>query len=129
MDLSLARRFARPFEAVRSDIIAALAKEGFGILSTIDLEAKFEEKLGKSAGAHVILGACNPALAWRATQAVPELAVLLPCNVVLRQTDDGVVVDIMDPEAALGLLDDATVAEVAMEAKERLVRVLADVAS
>ncbi len=128
MELSLQRTLHEDFDDLVERVTAALAAEGFGILTTIDLQAKFKEKLDRDHPRYLILGACNPALAWDAVGAVPELGVLLPCNVIVRDADDGaVVIDIMDPQAALSLIDDPTVARVASEARERLQRALAAV--
>ncbi|MGB0652942.1 MAG: DUF302 domain-containing protein [Thermoplasmatota archaeon] len=106
----------------------ALATEGFGVLTTIDLQAKMLEKLDRQMGRYVILGACNPALAWDAVGAVPEIGVLLPCNVIVREdpaAGGAVVLEAMNPLAALGLIDDDTVRAVATDADARLRRALA----
>lgn len=101
-----------------------LQKEGFGVLTTIDFQAKMKEKLGKDVDPYMILGACNPALAYEAVGAVPELGVLLPCNVIVRDTPEGTVVEAMEPKAALGLIPDKTVQRIGLEASERLHRVI-----
>ncbi|MGB0652281.1 MAG: DUF302 domain-containing protein [Thermoplasmatota archaeon] len=125
MGISLQRTAAGVFEDVVERITANLAEQGFGILTTIDLQAKFREKLHRKSDRYVILAACNPALAWEAVGAVPELGVLLPCNVIVREAKDGqVIVDAMDPGAALALVDDPTVAKVAADARSRLTTAL-----
>ena len=105
----------------------ALAKEGFGMLTTIDVAATLKKKLGKETRPYMILGACNPQFAHRALEAEPEIGALLPCNVVVREDVSGATrVDIMDPEAVLKLVDRPEIAAIAGEVRERLVRVLAE---
>ena len=103
-----------PFAATESKVRAELLKEGFGILSEIDVAAKFKEKLGKDFRKYVILGACNPALAWEALGMELNIGTLLPCNVVVYEDDEeGTVVMVMDPAAALSLIGNPGVAGLA----------------
>ena len=100
--------------------------EGFGVLSDINVAAKLKEKLGEDIPRYRILGACNPALAHQAIKAVPEIGLLLPCNVLVREDDEGAVfVSFMDPQSVLSLVDDPGVEPLAAEVKARLKRVLA----
>lgn len=109
---------------------AALKNEGFGILTEIDVQATMKNKLGIEVPAHRILGACNPSLAHRALTAEPDIGLLLPCNVVVRQDAAGdVTVGIIDPIAMLQMTDNPQVAQVAQEARERLQRVRAALAA
>lgn len=100
---------------------AELAKEGFGVLSEIDVAATMKASLGKDMSPYIILGACNPFFAHRAIDADPAIGVLLPCNVVVRANGDGrVMVDFMDPEAVLDLVDKPGIRMVADEVRAKL---------
>ena len=104
----------------------ALAVEGFGILCEIDVAATFKTKLDIDVRPYVILGACNPPLAYRALSAEPDLGLLLPCNVIVRagESPGQSVIAAMDPVAALGLTENPAIGPLAEEAKMRLVRAL-----
>ena len=114
------------FDAAIEKVTADLQTEGFGVLSDIDVAAKLKEKLGEDIPRYRILGACNPALAHQAIKAVPEIGLLLPCNVLVREDDEGAVsVSFMDPQSVLSLVDDPGVEPLAAEVRTRLERVLA----
>jgi uncharacterized protein (DUF302 family) len=104
----------------------ALAKEGFGVLTEIDVAATLKKKLGKEIPPYKILGACNPQFAYRALEAEPQIGALLPCNVVVRVDAGGrTIVEIMDPRAVLELVDRPEIDAIAGEVRTRLERVLA----
>jgi uncharacterized protein (DUF302 family) len=115
-----------PYDAAVIRVRDALAAEGFGVLTEIDVAATLKKKLGVDFRPYIILGACNPALAHEALSSELEIGLLLPCNVVVHAADDesGSVVSIMDPDAALALADNDAIAAVAADAKARLQRVL-----
>ena len=114
------------FDDAIDKVTAELEKEGFGVLSDIDVAAKMKAKLDKDMPRYRILGACNPALAYQAISAVEDIGLLLPCNVLVREdSDDKVHVDFMDPESVLSLVKDPGVAPLATDVKDRLQRVLA----
>jgi uncharacterized protein (DUF302 family) len=114
------------FDAAIEKVTAGLQTEGFGVLSDIDVAAKLKEKLGEDIPRYRILGACNPVLAHKAISAVPDIGLLLPCNVLVREDDEGAVsVSFMDPQSVLSLVNNPGVAPLAEEVKAKLERVLA----
>jgi len=113
------------FDEAVDKVTAELQTEGFGVLSDINVAAKMKEKLDKEMPRYRILGACNPSLAYQAIEAVPDIGLLLPCNVLLREDDNGqVAVSFMDPESVLSLVDHEQVKPLAKDVKARLHRVL-----
>lgn len=124
------KEVALPYEKALEKVTAALKEQGFGVLSEIDMKEKLKEKLNVDYKRYVILGACNPRLAYKALQAEPEIGLLLPCNVIVYETEgDRSVVSAADPEAMLSIVgNNPAVAEVARDAKERLSKALASLA-
>lgn len=103
-----------------------LLKEGFGILTEIDVRHKFKEKLDKEFRNYIILGACNPAMAYEAFGREINIGTLLPCNVVVYSGDDGkTCVMVMDPVAALSVIGNPELTELAGKVKEKMGRMLA----
>jgi uncharacterized protein (DUF302 family) len=105
-------------EDIRSRVVEELQKAGFGVLTEIDVAATLKKKIDVDRKPYLILGACNPKLANQAINADPDIGLLLPCNVVLREEDDGsITVAFMDPAAVLGLVDKAGVEQLAGEVR------------
>jgi uncharacterized protein (DUF302 family) len=112
------------FEDTITRVSDALKEEGFGILTEIDVKATLKAKIDVDRLPYTILGACNPSLAHQALEADPDIGLLLPCNVVVRQEEDGsITVAFMDPAAVLALVDKPGVDALAGEVRGRLERV------
>jgi uncharacterized protein (DUF302 family) len=114
-----------PFDTAIQRVTEELQKEGFGVLTDIDVRATLKKKLNQDMPRYRILGACNPPLAHRALTAEPSIGLLLPCNVVVREDNRGkIYVEFMDPNAVLELVNKPEIAQLASEVRQRLERVM-----
>jgi uncharacterized protein (DUF302 family) len=130
MSYYLAKTSSRAFEAVVADTIEQLKAEGFGVLTDIDVQATLKAKIGATMPKYRILGACNPELAHGALQLENKLGVLLPCNVIVRETPEGTVeVASVDPVAAMQRTGNPMLAPTAEEVRKRLSSALAAIAA
>ena len=112
------------FDEVIEKVSEALKTEGFGVLTSINVQAALKEKIDVDRRPYTILGACNPVLANQAINAEPDIGLLLPCNVLVREEEDGTVtVAFMDPKAVLGLVERDDVAPLAEEVRGKLEKV------
>jgi uncharacterized protein (DUF302 family) len=114
-----------PYEHAVQRVTAALKEEGFGVLTEIDVKATLKQKLDVDFRKYVILGACNPQLAYKALSTERTVGLLLPCNVIVYEEDGGSVVGILSPIAMMDVTDNPDLDPVAREAQERLKRVAA----
>ena len=123
------KQVSTDFDTTIDSVTAALGDEGFGVLTEIDVAATLKKKLDVDMPRYRILGACNPPLAHQAVSAVPEIGLLLPCNVLVREDEAGSVhVSFMDPESVLGMVKEEGVGPLAEEVKSRLKRVMDNLA-
>ena len=127
MSYTMTRTVDRPFQETLEAVREALQEQGFGILTEIDLQGTLKAKIDADIEPHVILGACRPPLAHAAVQAEPSVGVLLPCNVVVRSSEGGTVVEAMDPAVMVELTGNQSLADVATDAKSRIEAALAQV--
>jgi uncharacterized protein (DUF302 family) len=128
MEIGTGKTVDLPYEVALAKVEEALKREGFGVLTRIDMKATMKEKLGVDFTPFVILGACNPPLAHRALEIEPEIGLMLPCNVVVRAVPGGKTrVEAVNATAMAALFPKADLSSVAHEVGERLARVLASV--
>jgi len=120
MDYGIPLTLDLPFDEAVEQVRSALAEQGFGILTEIDVQATLRAKLGEEIEDYLILGACNPALAHRALQADRRIGLLLPCNVVVRAAGGHTVVEVMDPQLMVRVTEQPALDAVADEAAGRL---------
>jgi len=109
-----------PFEKAVQIVTEELKKEGFGILTTIDLKEKFKEKLNIDFKKYVILGACNPPFAHKSILAEENIGLMLPCNVIVYESEDKTIVSIIRPTAAMGIIDNQELKQIAIEVEAKL---------
>ena len=122
--LGMSKRLDIPYDEALPKVREALKAQGFGILTEIDVRATLREKLNQDFRPYTILGACNPRLAHRALESNLDIGLLLPCNVIVYESDGGSVVSAFDPEVGMRLADSAALDAVASEAKALLIKAL-----
>ncbi|HEU4514760.1 MAG TPA: DUF302 domain-containing protein [Nocardioidaceae bacterium] len=125
MSYAISTTVDKPYAETVEAVKAALGDQGFGVLTEIDMQATLKKKLDVDVAPQVILGACRPPLAYQSLQAEPSIGLLLPCNVVVRETAGGTVVEAVDPQTMVQMTDNDDLQPVADEAKQRLEKALA----
>lgn len=126
MTYSIAKEITAPFPEAIERVKAALTAQGFGVLSEIDVRATMKKKLDADMDDYVILGACNPAFALKALRAEPEIGLFLPCNVIVYMKEGKAFASAIRPTVAMGMIENAELADTAREVEEMLARVIAD---
>ena len=126
---ALQARVDTPYERAIEQIVAALKQEGFGILTEIDVKQTMKQKIDADFRRYVILGACNPNLAYQALQNELEIGLILPCNVIVYEDGEGSVISIADPVTMLQVAGNPETEPIACDAQERLTRALESVAA
>ncbi len=121
---SFSRILSLTYEEAVPKVKEALKSEGFGVLTEIDVKKTMKEKLDKDFRRYIILGACNPPLAHQVLEAEPEVGIFLPCNVLVYEEGNKTVVSAMDPEAAMVLVKNERVNEVAKQVRRKMEKVL-----
>ena len=125
MTYGISKQVAAGYDETVANVTEELKKEGFGVLTTIDVRDTLKKKLDVDFPRYVILGACNPPFAHRALQAEEQIGLLLPCNVIVYEKDGKTTVSAFDPMAMTKLVDNPAVGALAAEVKARLERVIA----
>ena len=118
------KRLDAPFDTAVTHVIEGLKREGFGILTEIDVKSTLKNKLGEDFRPYRILGACNPPLAFRALQLEDKIGTMLPCNVIVQEHHDGVEVSAVDPVASMQAIENTGLADVAKEVQAKLKKVI-----
>jgi uncharacterized protein (DUF302 family) len=118
------KRLDVPFDTAVTHVIEGLKREGFGILTEIDVKSTLKNKLGEDFRPYRILGACNPPLAFRALQLEDKIGTMLPCNVIVQEHHDGVEVSAVDPVASMQAIENTGLADVAKEVQAKLKKVI-----
>src|SRR5687768_9215059 len=121
MNYTISKKVKKSFQQAVDDVSAELQKEGFGIITEIDLKEKFKEKLNVDFRQYKILGACNPALAYKAIQQEPGIGVMLPCNVLVQEKENGEVeISAINPLSSIGAVENTKLQSLAKEVSDKL---------
>lgn len=125
MNYTINKKVNTSFEQAVEDVTAELKKEGFGVITEIDLKEKFKDKLDVDFRKYTILGACNPALAYKAIQQEPSIGVMLPCNVLVQETENGAVeISAINPLSSIGATENSNLQSLAREVSDKLQAVI-----
>ena len=125
MKYGISRTLDRDFDEVNAEVRAALAEEGFGVVTEIDMQATLLTKIGVEIDRQIILGVCNPKIAHRALQAEPSIGLLLPCNVVIREVEGKTIVEMINAQVMAQITEGPEMGQIADEVSEKLSTALA----
>jgi len=124
VDYGFVKEVENDFEAVVKKVEETLKQAGFGIITSIDIKEKFKEKLGIEFKKYMILGACNPAYAHKAIEAEENIGLMLPCNVIVYEKDDKVVIAAIRPSVAMQMIKNTELKKIAVEVEEQIKHVI-----
>jgi uncharacterized protein (DUF302 family) len=124
MKYGISKTLNLSYDEAVNKVIEELKKEGFGVLTTIDVKETLKKKLNVDFDKYIILGACNPPYAYKALQAEYELGLFLPCNIIVYEKDGKVTVSAFDPSIMSQIVDNPRLKEIAVEVREKLERVI-----
>ena len=125
MTYGISKQVSLSYDEAITKVTEELKKEGFGVLTTIDVKETLKKKIDVDVPRYIILGACNPPFAHKAIQAEPEIGLLLPCNVIVYEKDNTVHVSAFDPQIMGAVIDNPSLKPIADEVRARLQRVMA----
>lgn len=120
IDYGFVKNITGNFESVEDRVIKELKVEGFGVLTKIDIQEKFKEKLGLEYHKYIILGACNPSYAFKALELEENIGLMLPCNIIIYQKNETVTVSIIKPAMAMGLINNPELSKIAQSIEQKL---------
>ena len=120
IDYGFEKNIADNFESVENRVIEELMVEGFGVLTKIDIQEKFKEKLGLEYHKYIILGACNPPNAFKALEVEENIGLMLPCNIIIYQKNDTVTVSIIKPSLAMEMINNPELSMIAQSIEQKL---------
>ncbi len=124
MSYGYSKQIELTFEEAKEKTKEELSKEGFGVLTEIDVKATLKKKIDVDYDNYIILGACNPQFAHKALQAEKEIGLLLPCNVIIYENNDNVYVSAIVPSVAMGMVENPKLADISQEVEEKLKKVI-----
>lgn len=127
IDLGISKKVSGEFSQVEEKVRTALQNNGFGVITEIDVKETLKKKLDVDYRNYKILGACNPPMAYKALSLEPAIGLMLPCNVIVAEEDDGILVSAINPMTMMGIMNNEGLLEVATQVTEKLQKVIAEV--
>ncbi|AVX30637.1 Uncharacterized conserved protein, DUF302 family [Carboxydocella thermautotrophica] len=127
IDLGISKKVSGEFSQVEEKVRTALQNNGFGVITEIDVKETLKKKLDVDYRNYKILGACNPPMAYKALSLEPAIGLMLPCNVIVAEEDDGILVSAINPMTMMGIMNNEGLLEVATQVTEKLQKVIVEV--